>query len=890
MLFPVLLFMLFSQAILAARIDIPAGFGRIDESLQDRGSPVFDIPKNIAGITSNVSSDDSLQNVLLSHVRELIGNGTNKASNGNNNTLLTNARTFLPIPLHSKSSQTELGSTKSNIELGTIKRDSTNIHNYTNGNGTSRNMFHSISSLAGETTNKMDSDKPTTEPVGLVDKNINEDLDLEVNVSESVVKPSIQSDPRNFKKIKNPEIELNSIEDKWLDLEKTFRFYTDSVMKKALPKILRIHSQLRLSSQCNSALLQLVSGLRKYKSWAVKMVDSSGRLPSGSLAGTLTDLGDYDQCLDVIGRPGRQREIRGQYCTLELKPTLPALEDSVTLNTKVLDFGNVSKDSVLSDVSHGSALFHFMVIRIGVCVPSQCIADDIKELATALLKQAPVQVSVRNCGTKQANHITIPQFIVFSVLTVIVIFIVAGTTIDVYTSRNACKEKDIGRVPRSLTAFSLSMNLAQLLKRSRRNSALGAVNGVRCLSLVWIVLAHTYGFGHRQGLARLSHAKTYMDDVFFQIITNAWVSVDTFFLIGGLLVAASNLKKMEGTGGKINYFSYVLHRIWRLSPPVVATLGVMFLLPLVGSGPLWADMAGQKVANCEQRWWQVLLLPLNTWVDFSSMCLLHTWYIASDLHFYCLAPMALILLYRWPLVGFGLMFVVTVICTVATGILTVINNLPPTVIFFSPDVELTKRTANIIYFRPYPHIGPYCVGLALGYLLWKHQKWALSKVTQGIGWAASSGSCLAVLFATYSWSRGVSADPAEGAAYAMLHRTVWAAGVAWVIFLCATGHGGVLNRFLSWHFFTVLSRLCYSVYLLHFPVLWTRVSWRRSLLPFMHYDIITEFLGILMITLGLSIIFHLAFEAPFLKLEQIWFPERTKPKEDLKTVETKQST
>ncbi|XP_015907619.1 O-acyltransferase like protein-like [Parasteatoda tepidariorum] len=681
-----------------------------------------------------------------------------------------------------------------------------------------------------------------------------------------------------------------SLEDKWMELEKTFRLYTDTIMKKALPLILRVQSQLNISSQCNGGLLQLVNGIRKLKSWAIKMVDANGRLPSGSLEGTLTDLGEYDQCLDVE-QPKRNKHvnIRGKYCTLELKPTLPALQNSVTLNTKVLDFGNIPIDSVLSDFAHGSALFHFMVMRIGVCVPSPCVADDIREMASALLKTAPVEVSVRNCETKEVTHLTIPQYIVIMIFSIIAIFILTGTVADLYTSRNPIGIFDIERVPQSLLAFSLSLNLKKLLKCSRAKSKLGAVNGIRCLSLMWIVLAHTYGFGHRQGLARLNQAKTYMDDIFFQIITNAWVSVDTFFLLGGLLVATSNLKLIEKSGRNISYASHIIHRIWRLTPPVAATLGLMFLLPLIGSGPLWRDMVGQKVSNCEQRWWQVFL-PINTWVDFSNMCLLHTWYVASDMHFYCLAPLALTVLYKWPTFGFSLLFFTTSVCSLVTGILTIVNNLPPTVIFFSPDVELTKRTANLIYFRPYPHVGAYCVGLALGYILWKKQKWSLSKVTQSAGWAVSSVSCLAVLFATYLWSRGTAADTVEGVIYAVLHRTVWAAGVAWVLFTCATGHGGMLNKFLSWQAFTPLSRLCYSVYLLHFPVLWVRVSWRRSLLQFHHYDIVTEFLGILMITLALSIIFHLSFEAPFLNLEQLWFPERRKSSEETKTIENKTAT
>ncbi|GFU40498.1 uncharacterized protein NPIL_190651 [Nephila pilipes] len=109
----------------------------------------------------------------------------------------------------------------------------------------------------------------TTESIKVSKPKINIIREEDV-MSESVVKNII--DP---KLTENADQESNfpkmtSIEDKWLDLEKTFRFYTDSVMKKALPKFLRIHSQLNISSQCNGALLQMVSGLRKFKSWAVK--------------------------------------------------------------------------------------------------------------------------------------------------------------------------------------------------------------------------------------------------------------------------------------------------------------------------------------------------------------------------------------------------------------------------------------------------------------------------------------------------------------------------------------------------------------------------------------------------------------------------------------------
>lgn len=112
---------------------------------------------------------------------------------------------------------------------------------------------------------------------------------------------------------------------------------------------------------------------------------------------------------------------------------------------------------------------------------------------------------------------------------------------------------------------------------------------------------------------------------------------------------------------------------------------------------------------------------------------------------------------------------------------------------------------------------------------------------------------------------------------------------------------GIINKFLSWKFFIPLGRLSYSAYILHFPVLWMRNGLRRKLLLFHHYEIVSisenfyvssvclliftnhechlrffqfyEFLATLVLILCLSVTFHLLFEAPFLNLEEAWFPK-----------------
>ena len=55
------------------------------------------------------------------------------------------------------------------------------------------------------------------------------------------------------------------------------------------------------------------------------MLDASAKLPaSGLFEGTVTDLGQYDECLSIeIPAHYTGRSHAGQYCTLRIKPALP---------------------------------------------------------------------------------------------------------------------------------------------------------------------------------------------------------------------------------------------------------------------------------------------------------------------------------------------------------------------------------------------------------------------------------------------------------------------------------------------------------------------------------------------------------------------------------------
>lgn len=57
-----------------------------------------------------------------------------------------------------------------------------------------------------------------------------------------------------------------------------------------------------------------------------------------------------------------------------------------------------------------------------------------------------------------------------------------------------------------------------------------------------------------------------------------------------------------------------------------------------------------------------------------------------------------------------------------------------------------------------------------------------------------------------------------------LSRTVWAIAVCYIIFACTHNYGGLVNAFLSHPLWQPFSRISYSTYLLHYPVMIARMS------------------------------------------------------------------
>jgi len=145
-----------------------------------------------------------------------------------------------------------------------------------------------------------------------------------------------------------------------------------------------------VSTPCKTALYLALNSLTTRQYWAVKLFNSWAKFPpSGTMRGTLTDFGDYDQCLSI-----ESAAISPQYCLVDIaipmpKPmpeshnyhhkakVLPHTERELARlsHENLVHLSNGSFYQYLADVS---SVFYYAYIQIGICLPEQCEAHDAK--------------------------------------------------------------------------------------------------------------------------------------------------------------------------------------------------------------------------------------------------------------------------------------------------------------------------------------------------------------------------------------------------------------------------------------------------------------------------------------------------------------------------------
>ncbi|CAB3360014.1 Hypothetical predicted protein [Cloeon dipterum] len=429
-------------------------------------------------------------------------------------------------------------------------------------------------------------------------------------------------------------------------------------------------------------------------------------------------------------------------------------------------------------------------------------------------------------------------------------------------------------------SFSMSNNWRKL---TSCNTMMASLDGIRALSIFAVMLCHF-------GLTNLTLPYINKKDIFdtsrrieYLPYYLSSLSVDSFLLLGGALRTYNVLEKLERK--KFFYFKDVIQRYLRkfkyflfalifpylyfyanrLTPALAVTIAFYAtIFPLLGSGPTWFQDVGVQKEVCQENW-PLNLLYVNNIIDPDRMCIVQTWYLGADMQLYLLAPLIVYPIWMWPSAGKYIIPVMLALSSLLTAY--IIFETDTTVLFVSTfeDDKLASYFKWIHYFTP-SRLFSYLAGVTLGKILSSIKNGNAEKTSKEVFYSSSILSTLALSVILYAVLQYISPDYkyslGQSISLGVLIKIVVTFCIAWIIFVCETGHGGRTNRFLSCRPLQFISKLSFCMFLTHYIVINHLNGSTRQPEYFCFIRQTYVMIGHCVYTIFLSISLHLLVEAP----------------------------
>lgn len=199
-----------------------------------------------------------------------------------------------------------------------------------------------------------------------------------------------------------------------------------------------------------------------------------------------------------------------------------------------------------------------------------------------------------------------------------------------------------------LTSFSIFANGKNLFTTSKgeNSRSIECLNGLRALSLLWIIFGHRY---FDMFTAPADNAPTatikWLANLLSLSHTTFHLAVDTFFLMGGMLATISFMRSFDVRN--FNVLKIYFHRFLRYTP-VLLFLLLFFVsfMRYLSAGPIYDKTLDAWLPNCHKHWWSTLL-HISTYTNIDELCLNWTWYLAADFQLFVISPILVLPAWRW---------------------------------------------------------------------------------------------------------------------------------------------------------------------------------------------------------------------------------------------------
>ncbi|KAF9823889.1 hypothetical protein SFRURICE_013426 [Spodoptera frugiperda] len=616
---------------------------------------------------------------------------------------------------------------------------------------------------------------------------------------------------------------------------------------------------------CLDHIYRLLAGLQNFTLWAVWEWDAQASEPQGLLFGNRYQLGNFDQCMNAPWSKTHP-ELKTKYCLAEIR-----LERTDKAVRRRVDRPTYPYQSALDYIEyHVPHTRPLNELTWGACVPSSCPPRTVEQLLGIMLARshlgaAGIKADISVDEPCQSAEDELEYDALFYAFFIVMGSVTAIALVCTYLNYQRTQDSSLdadSREPDFISAFCLRENASDLLRMKKEG--VEVFYGIRFLTICLIVMDHQIGIYNAGPISdALSSDEEVNKTTLGMLILHDDLFVDTFFLLSGFLTVTNLVKLVVALAVVIFYISAV-H-------------------PYTGTGPLWKRAIAYDTTHCRNNWWLNLLM-LNNYINPESMCIIPSWYIPCDFHFFVVTILVYCIYRTWPKLGITIAALLTAASIIAPGVVNYMNELSA-VQLFTFDFILNPRGSKdfkLTYIPSHTRFASYLVGFYIGYVFIKYSSKGLDRMRQKwsvLGALAALTLMLLVMLlgSSYLWR---SYHPLEGAVYAALNRPVWALGVGLLVLCCSLGHVPLIKSFLSWYPWVPLSRLSYGLFLTHAMLIARNVFITRNPQHNDYVEIVNTTIGIIFFGCLAALAIFLLAEAPANKLMALCLKSKVKKMKD----------
>ncbi|CAG2102495.1 unnamed protein product [Medioppia subpectinata] len=525
---------------------------------------------------------------------------------------------------------------------------------------------------------------------------------------------------------------------------------------------------INLEPTCMASIMRIMTGVRNGEVWAMKFFDAQPRLQSGMVDMTGFPFGNYDQCMGIEGPDEDDKpKIRGQYCGIDVRDNLIVMSlpreyvDNLKQNLPKTDtfnyknffnqffanyrrvFYRMTADDMISGLEFiDNQLFQNMKILNGFCLPTTCRPRDVSLALNQIMypiTRIPITLS-DDCeyADKPIKLNSYEQISIIGILSLVVLFVVSNIIMccssDSYT-RRVIKGTFIEFIARYYWVKTSAASIFNM----KQHGKFKALDGYRACLTIWVVILHTYEFG------------------------NIMMNNKNYFL-------GSSYKMIH------DYRNMIFPNILLMDNFMIIT------------------------EPCYDKWYKPLTMTNNilyypnenTTILSSVQCMTITWYSSMDFQLYAMAPIAFILLYRYGRRGVYMVI----------GLLLVAIGLPVFYKFVMGHIHvyeiISHTNAREImlgwkthYWGPINYVQTFIIGMLLSCAVrYRPDIYLGGTIGHLILWFGTACITLGHMY----WQRrmimpGFQYAEGEQLLYLIIHKPVYLAWFAWLIYATSTGRG-----------------------------------------------------------------------------------------------------